>query len=57
MRINYDIQDGKCVTPCPEDGNVKVGSSLCVFFCMKYQTHRTDTENGIYFVECSTKTK
>lgn len=57
MRINYDIKDGKCVTPCPEDGNVKVGSSLCVFFCMKYQTHRTDTENGIYFVECSTKTK
>ena len=57
MRINYDIRDGKCVTPCPQDGKVMVGSSLCVFFCMKYQTHRTDTENGIYFVECSTKTK
>ncbi len=57
MKIHYDIQDGKCITPCPENPDVRVGSSLCVFFCMKYNTHRTDTENGIYFVDCSTNIK
>lgn len=54
MRIDYEIQDGKCITPCPEDPDIMVGSSLCVFFCTKFKTHRTDLDNGILFVECST---
>ena len=57
MRIDYEIQDGKCITPCPEDPDIMVGSSLCVFFCSKFKTHRTDLDNGILFVECSTNTK